>query len=138
MANRFTKGNGLFGSLRTSGAARVADFSVNRPAAGTVADGASMALSATDVNGKTIIAVTPTTARNIQFPTAALLIAAVTGYEVGDTIEFTLINLAAASDMTATVNTGLTFVGSVAVVAVSSATWAIRIASATTVVCYRQ
>lgn len=139
MANRLTKGNGLFGSLRTSGAIRSSDRLSEKRAANTEADGASMAISAAEFYTDGIVSATPTTARNIQAPTAASVIALADNYAVGDTFEFTLINLAASTHaLTLTVNTGLTLVGSAEVAAASSGTWVVRIASATTVVCYRK
>ena len=138
MANRLTKGKGLFGSLRTSGPVRAANVSRYR-AANTVADGASMVISAAQAYTDGIVSATPTTGRNIQAPTAASIVALANGYAVGDTFEFTLINLAAATHaLTLTVNTGLTIVGSASVSAASSGTFLVRIASSTTVVLYRK
>lgn len=138
MANRLTKGKGLFGSLRTSGPVRAANVSRTH-AANTVTDGASMVISAAQCYTDGIVSATPTAARNIQAPTAASIIALANGYAVGDTFEFTLINLAAATHvLTLTVNTGLTIVGSASVSAASSGTFLARIASATTVVLYRK
>lgn len=138
MANRLSKGKGLFGSVRTSGPVRAARSSEVR-AANTVADGGSMAISAAQFYTDGIVSATPTAARNIQAPTAAAIIALANGYATGDTFEFTLVNLAAATHvLTLTVNTGLTIVGSAAVSAASSGTWLCRIASSTTVVLYRK
>lgn len=138
MANRLTKGKGLFGSLRTSGPVRAANVSRYR-AANTVADGASMVITAAQAYTDGIVSATPTTGRNIQAPTAASIIALANGYAVGDTFEFTLINLAAATHaLTLTVNTGLTIVGSASVAAASSGSFLARIASSTTVVLYRK
>ena len=138
MANRLSKGKGLFGSVRSSGPVRSARSSEVR-AANTVADGGSMAISAAQFYTDGIVSATPTAARNIQAPTAAAIIALANGYATGDTFEFTLVNLAAATHvLTLTVNTGLTIVGSAAVSAASSGTWLCRIASSTTVVLYRK
>lgn len=138
MANRLTKGKGLFGSLRTNGPVRAKRLSEVR-AANTVADGASMTISAAQFYTDGIVSATPTTARDIQAPTAAAIIALANGYATGDSFEFTLINLAGATHaLTLTVNTGLTIVGSAAVSAASSGTWLVRVASSTTVVCYRK
>jgi hypothetical protein len=138
MANRLTKGKGLFGSLRTNGPVRAARVSETR-AANTVADGASMVISAAQFYTDGIVSATPTTGRNIQAPTAASIIALANGYSTGDTFEFTLINLAAATHaLTLTVNTGLTIVGSASVAAASSGTFMCRVASSTTVVLYRK
>lgn len=138
MANRLTKGKGLFGSLRTSGPVRAANMS-RYCAANTVADGASMVISAAQAYTDGIVTATPTTARNIQAPTAASIIALANGYAVGDTFEFTIVNLSAsAAALTLTVNTNLTIVGSAAVASASSGSFLARIASATTVVLYRK
>ena len=139
MANLLTKGKGLFGSLRTSGPIRTSGRFSEKRAANTVADGASMVISAAQLYTDGIVSATPTAARNIQAPTAASIIALANGYATGDTFEFTLVNLAAATHaLTLTVNTGLTIVGSAAVAAASSGTWLVRVASASTVVCYRK
>ena len=139
MANRLTKGKGLFGSLRTSGPIATSGRLTEKRGANTVADGASMAITAAEFFTDGVVSATPTAARNIQAPTAAAIIALAKGYAVGDSFEFTLINLAAATHaLTLTVNTGLTIVGSAAVSAASSGTWLVRVASSTTVVCYRK
>lgn len=139
MANRLTKGNGLFGVVRASAALRSSGRSSEKRAAATEADGASMSITAAEFYTDGIMSATPTAARNIQAPTATDIIALAKGYAVGDTFEFTLINLAAATHaLTLTVNTGLTIVGSAAVSAASSGTWLVRIASSSTVVCYRK
>lgn len=139
MANLLTKGKGLFGSLRTSGPVRTSGRFSEKRAANTVSDGASMTISAAQLYTDGIVLATPTTARNIQAPTAAAIIALANGYAVGDSFEFTVVNLAAATHaLTLTVNTGLTIQGSAAVSAASSGTWLVRIASSTTVVCYRK
>lgn len=138
MANRLTKGKGLFGSLRTNGPVRAASVS-RYSAANTVTDGASMVISAAQLYTDGIVSATPTAARNIQAPTASSVIALANGYAVGDTFEFTLINLAAATHaLTLTVNTGLTIIGSAVVSAADSGTFLARIASSTSVVLYRK
>lgn len=105
----------------------------------TEADGASMAISATELLGGIIVA-TPTEARNIQAPTAALLIEAVDAdTETGLGFEFTVINLAADTHaLTLTVNTGTTIVGSATIAAATSATFVARLASTSAVVIYRK
>jgi len=139
MANRLTKGNGLFGTLRASGSIRSSSRSSEKRAANTVADGGSMVITAAQFYTDGIVSATPTTGRNIQAPTAANIIALASNYAVGDSFEVTLINLAANTHaLTLTVNTGLTIVGSAAVPAASSGTFVVRIASSTAVVCYRQ
>lgn len=138
MANRFTKGNGLFGSMRANGPVRANTLTVKR-AANTVTDGGSMAITAAQLVTDGIVSATPTQARNIQAPTAADILALLPNYKVGDTFEFSLINLAASTHaLTLTVNTGLTIVGSAAVSAASSGTFMVRVASSTAVVCYRK
>ena len=105
----------------------------------TEADGASMAISAAELLGGIIVA-TPTEARNIQAPTAALLIEAVDAdTETGLGFEFTVINLAADTHaLTLTVNTGTTIVGSATIAAATSATFVARLASTSAVVIYRK
>lgn len=105
----------------------------------TEADGASMAISAAELLGGIIVA-TPTEARSIQAPTAALLIEAVDAdTETGLGFEFTVINLAANTHaLTLTVNTGTTIVGSATIAAASSATFVARLASTSAVVIYRK
>jgi hypothetical protein len=138
VANRFTKGNGLFGSMRANGPVRANTLTVKR-AANTVTDGGSMAITAAQLVTDGIVSATPTQARNIQAPTAADILALLPNYKVGDSFEFSLINLAASSyALTLTVNTGLTIVGSAAVSAASSGTFMVRVASSTAVVCYRK
>lgn len=138
MANRLTKGKGLFGSLRTSGPVRAANMSRYR-AANTVADGASMVISAAQAYTDGIVTATPTTTRNIQAPTAASIIALANGYAVGDTFEFTIVNLSAsAAALTLTVNTNLTIIGSAAIASASSGSFLARIASSSSVVLYRK
>ena len=138
MANRLTKGNGLFGALRANGPVRANTLTVKK-AANTVTDGGSMAITAAQAVTDGIVSATPTQARNIQAPTAADILALLPNYKVGDSFEFSLINLAASSyALTLTVNTGLTIVGSAAVSAASSGTFMVRVASSTAVVCYRK
>ena len=121
------------GDSRTTGVA-----AVTRSAA-TIADGASMVASAANVISNTIASATPTQARNVTTGTAVAIIALATNYAVGDTTEFTLINLAAATHaLTLVGGTDVTIVGSATVSAASSATWYVRIASSTTVVLYRK
>ncbi len=135
MANRLTKGNGLFGSLRTNGPVRAKTLSVSR-AANTIADGGSMAITASQAVTDGIVSATPTQARNLAIPSASTTIAAVGDYAVGDSFEVTIINLAAATH--ALTLTGSTIVGSATISAASSATYLVRIASASTVVWYRK
>lgn len=153
MANplRLTKGEAIAGELISGGEVavgtdlEVADDAYVTGAFGkgvtvtTEADGASMAISAAELLGGIIVA-TPTEARNIQAPTAALLIEAVDAdTETGLGFEFTVINLAADTHaLTLTVNTGTTIVGSATIAAATSATFVARLASTSAVVIYRK
>ena len=90
---------------------------------------------------------TPSAAQNLQFPTGtALSTACGANLAVGDSFEIVIINLGGTGDVvTATVNTGVTFVGDVAIQAVadtatlgvSSATFRVRNTAANTWVVYR-
>jgi hypothetical protein len=136
MPNRLTKGEGLFGALTTEGDLVVEGYSSQVRTATTVADGASMALSAANVVNQGILSATPTTARNVQLPTAATVIALV-GATEGTTVEFSVINLDGTNALTMTVNTGTTIVGSASVAANTSGRFAARVASSTAIVVYR-
>jgi hypothetical protein len=103
-----------------------------------IADGGSMAATAANVVTSRIITATPTAARDIQLPAAADIIA-LTGATVGTTVEFLVVNLAAATHgLTLTVNTGTTIQGSAAVAANTNGSFLVRVASGTTVVVYRK
>ena len=137
--NRLSKGKILAGGLGVTGDVRVGgELSATRSAV-TIADGASMVATAAAIGTNTIASATPTAARNVTTGTAAAIIALASGYAVGDTTEFTLINLAAATHaLTLVGGDGVSIVGSAAVAAASSGSWYVRIASATTVVLYRK
>ena len=137
--NRLSKGKILAGGLGVNGDIRVGgELSATRSAV-TIADGASMVASAASIMTNTIASATPTQARNVTTGTAVDIIALAEGYSVGDTTQFTLINLAAATHaLTVVGGTGVTIVGSATVSAASSASYYVRIASATTVVLYRK
>lgn len=150
--NRLTRGKALVGALSidvqdltvsddvtVGGDIRVTgNASVTRSAA-TIADGGSMVASAANIMTNTIVSATPTEARNVTTGTASAIIALATGYSVGDTTEFTVINLAAATHaLTLQGGSGVSIVGSAVVSAASSATFYVRIASASTVVLYRK
>jgi hypothetical protein len=153
MANplRLTKGEAIAGELISNNEVvvgtdlEVADDAYVTGAFGkgvtvtTEADGASMAISAAELLGGIIVA-TPTEARDIQAPTAALLIEAVDAdTETGLGFEFTVINLAADTHaLTLTVNTGTTIVGLATIAAATSATFVARLASTSAVVIYRK
>lgn len=137
MANRLTKGKALFGSIVSNGTVK-ANLLTQQRSANNIADGASMTFSAANALAG-IITATPTTARNIQAPTAASLLSAMAGEAVGDCFEVTIINLSAsAAAMTLTVNTGTTIVGSASIASASSATFIVRVASTSAVVFYRK
>jgi hypothetical protein len=98
-----------------------------------------MAITAAQAVASGIVSATPTQARNLTVPTAALTVAALSGYAVGDSFEVVVINLAASThDLTLQGATGATIVGSATISAASSATYLVRVASATTVVWYRK
>lgn len=141
---RFTRGKGLFGALDVSGGSAFggavrarANLSTKR-ATSTIADGASMVASAASVMTDTIASATPTASRNVTTGTASAIIALAPGYAVGDSTEYTLINLAAAQVLTVVGGVGVTIVGVATVAGVTSATFIVRIASASTVVLYRK
>jgi hypothetical protein len=137
--NRLSKGKILAGGLGVNGDVRVSGELSAKRSATTIADGASMVATAAIIQTGTIASATPTTGRNVTTGTAAAIIALASGYAVGDTTEFTLINLAATTHaLTLIGGTDVSIVGSATVSAASSATWYVRIASATTVVLYRK
>ena len=150
--NRLTRGRALVGALSidaqditisddlvVGGDSRTTGVAAVTRSASTIADGASMVASASNVITNTIASATPTASRNVTTGTASAIIALCTNYAVGDTTEFTLINLASATHaLTLVGGTDVTIVGSATVSAASSATWYVRIASATTVVLYRK
>ena len=131
----YTRGDILAGGrLDLSGNALIYGSISDIRTVNNIADGASMAVTATEL-ADGIVTATITTTRNIQLPTAASIIALI-GSAVGTTIEFTYINLAA-QIATFTVNTGTTIVGAAAVAASVSARFLVRVTSGTTVVVYR-
>ena len=143
--NLITKGNAKVGALTVSTDLQVADDTYINGHLGIdvsvndIADGASMTFTAANLLAG-IVSATPTTARNLQAPTAATPIAAVTPLTAtGVGFEFTVINLASATHaLTLGTATGTTIVGSATIAAASSATFIARIASGTTVVVYRK
>lgn len=103
-----------------------------------IEDGGSMAATAANVVTSRIITATPTTARDIQLPAAADIIA-LTGATVGTTVEFLVVNLAASTHaLTLTVNTGTTIQGSASIAANTNQSFLVRVASGTTVVVYNK
>lgn len=137
MANRLTKGKALFGSIVSNGTTKVNLLTVKKTV-NNITDGASMTFTAAQaLDG--IVTATPTTTRNIQAPTAASILSAMSGEAVGDCFEVTIINLSAsAATMTLTVNTNVTIVGSAAIASADSATFLVRVASSSAVVFYRK
>lgn len=103
-----------------------------------VADAAATFTAAQVLDSK-IFVQTPTAARALTTPTAALLIAALTDYVVGTSFEFTIINLAAATHVaTLTAGVGVTLVGVAAVAAVTSGTFVGVVTSSSAVSIYRK
>jgi hypothetical protein len=143
MANRLTKGIGLFGGLVSNGRVSVNGPLGQSTSVANIADGGSMVATAAQVINSRIITATPSEARNLQLPTAASVIALVPANRgsasvLGQTYEFSVINLAGATHaLTLTVNTGTTIQGSAVIAAASSGRFGIRIASGTTAVVYR-
>jgi hypothetical protein len=137
MANRFTKGKGLFGQIRTNGAVRANTLSVKTTVT-TMTDAAEALTAAMVVTNGGLLVGTPTAARAKTVPTGALTCASLSGYAVGDTFNVTFSNLAAATHaLTVTAATGATIVGSAVVSAATSATFRVRVSAANTVVWYR-
>jgi len=103
-----------------------------------VADAAATFTAAQVLDSK-IFVQTPTAARALTTPTAALLIAALTDYVVGTSFEFTIINLAAATHVaTLTAGVGVTLVGVAAVAAATSGTFVGVVTSSSAVSIYRK
>jgi hypothetical protein len=104
---------------------------VTTPKAATDAD---TTLTAVEVLGG-IVTMTPTAARNVTLPTAALLVAAVEGVKVGSTIELLVVNNAAATHaITVVKGTGITdgsVAGLLAVAAANTARFIIRFTNVT-------
>ena len=137
MANRFTKGKGLFGQIRTNGAVRTNTLSVKTTVT-TMTDAAETLTAAMVVTNGGLLVGTPTAARAKTIPTGTLTCAAMPGYAVGDTFNVTFTNLAAATHaLTVTAGTGATIVGSAVVSAATSGTFRVRVSAANTVVWYR-
>ena len=137
MANRFTKGKGLFGSLRVNGLI-AGDTRTQQTSVTTLTDAAEVLTAAMVVTNGGLLVGTPTAARAKTIPTGTLTCAAMPGYAVGDTFDVTFTNLAAATHaLTVTAGTGATIVGSATVGAASSATFKVRVSATNTVVWYR-
>ena len=119
--------------------AKIADAAITQPKVKTkavvaLAD-ADATLTATQMVDSGIFTITPTVARTLTTDTAANLVAAMAGYQVGTWFEFTIVCLAAFA-VTLAAGTGVTIVGS-AVANNVSATFKARIDSATAVTIYR-
>jgi hypothetical protein len=150
--NRLSKGKVLVGALSidaqditisddlvVGGDSRTAGVAAVKRSAATIADGGSMVASAANIITNTIVSATPTTGRNVTLANATDVIALCTNFAVGDTTEFTVINLAAATHaLTLLDGTGTSIIGSATIAAASSATFYVRIASGTTIVLYRK
>ena len=96
---------------------------------------ADATLTAAEMIDSGIFTITPTIARTLTTDTAANLVAAMAGYQVGTWFDITIICLAA-YDVTLAANTGVTIVGG-NVVNNASGTWRARFDSATAVTLYR-
>lgn len=102
-----------------------------------VADAAATLTAAQIIDSK-VFKQTPTAARTLTTDTAALIVAAATGYAVGTSFDFSIINLAAATySITLAGGTGVTIVGVATVAPVTSAMFRAVIDSATAVSVYR-
>lgn len=102
-----------------------------------IADGASMAFAAGDLLSG-IVTATPTTGRNIQLPTGAAM-DLVSEFAINDSIDWTLITLAAFALTVTQGTTGHTIVGAAATAGTSGATarFRTRKTAADTFVSYR-
>ena len=118
---------------------KLADAGVTPPktktkAAVALAD-ADATLSAAQMIDSGIFTITPTIARALTTDTAANIVAAMAGYQVGTWFDIVIVCLAA-FNVTLGAGTGVTIVGN-AVVNNASGTWRARIDSATAVTLYR-
>jgi len=119
--------------------AKLADAGVTPPKIKTkavvaLADAAAT-LTAAEMIDSGIFTITPTIARALTTDTAANIVAAMAGYQVGTWLDIVIVCLAA-FDVTLGGGTGVTIVGS-AVVNNASGTWRARIDSASAVTLYR-
>ena len=119
--------------------AKLADAGVTPPKIKTkavvaLADAAAT-LTAAEMIDSGIFTITPTVARALTTDTAANIVAAMAGYQVGTWFDIVIVCLAA-FDVTLGSGTGVTIVGS-AVVNNASGTWRARIDSANAVTLYR-
>ena len=119
--------------------AKLADGSVTPPktktkAAVALAD-APATLTAAQMIDSSIFTITPTIARTLTTDTAANLVAAMAGYQVGTWFDIVIICLAA-YDVTLSAGTGVAIVGN-AIVNNASGTWRARFDSASALTLYR-
>ena len=137
MANRLTKGKGLFGSLRVNGLI-AGDTRTQQTSVTTLTDAAETLTAAMVVANGGLLVGTPTAARAKTVPTGTLTCAALNGYAVGDTFEVNVVNLAASTHpLVITAGTGATIVGVATVSAATSATFRVQVSAANTVVWHR-
>ena len=137
MANRLTKGRGLFGALRVNGVI-AGNTHTEKTTVTTLTDAAETMTAAQVVSNGGLFICTPTAARAKTIPTGTLTCAALKGYATGDTFDVSVVNLAAATHaLTITAGTDATIVGSATVAAASSASFKVRVSATNTVVWYR-
>ena len=138
--NRVTRGTAVVGGIVVTGNDRTRGVKSTKRTAATIADGASMTLTAAHIVTNTLVTTTPTTARAVTTATGAQIIALIPDAVVGDCSEVTIVNLAASSaTITLTAGaSGVTLVGLATVPAATSATWIVRYDSATAVTFYRK
>ena len=119
--------------------AKLADASVTPPKTKTKAPialaDAAATLTAAQMIDSGIFTITPTVARTLTTDTAANLVAAMTGYQVGTWFDIIIVNLAA-FDVTLAGGVGVTISGT-AVINNGSGTWRARFDSASAVTIYR-
>jgi len=137
MANRLTKGRGLFGALRVNGVI-AGNTRTDKTTVTTLTDAAETMTAAQVVTNGGLLVCTPTATRAKTIPTGTLTCAALKGYATSDTFDVSVVNLAAATHaLTITAGTDATIVGSATVAAASSASFKVRVSAANTVVWYR-
>jgi len=119
--------------------AKLADAGVTPPKIKTKAEvaltDADATLTAAQMIDSGIFTITPTIARTLTTDTAANIVAAMTGYQVGTWFDIVIVCLAA-FDVTLAGGTGVTITGS-AVVNNASGTWRARFDSASALTLYR-
>jgi len=119
--------------------AKLADAGVTPPKIKTKAEvaltDADATLTAAQMIDNGIFTITPTLARTLTTDTAANIVAAMTGYQVGTWFDIVIVCLAA-FDVTLAGGTGVTITGS-AVVNNASGTWRARFDSASAITLYR-